>query len=50
MNTKIDIKKWSGVGMAVLVGLAATLNALTDKQKNAKIDELIHKVDELTKD
>lgn len=45
---KFDIKGFAGIAMAIVAGLAATINAISDRQKTEKIDELIEKVDKLT--
>ena len=47
---KFDIKAFAGVAMAIMTGLVATMTAISDKQKNEKIDELIDKVDKLTQE
>lgn len=44
---KLDFKVWTGVLVTVATGLAAFVNAVNEKRRTDKIDELIEKVEKL---
>lgn len=44
----IKIKNLAGIAMALMIGLSATIDAINDRRRTEKIEELIDKVDKLT--
>lgn len=45
---KINFKVISGIGIAVVMGIATFIGTITDQKKEKQIDELIEKVNKLT--